>query len=110
MTWLPGGTYVFEHKADPATFTGGPTTPTPGTDNDHVTTTGGGTLDLLAVLIGPGEKKYLIAHQAMRPRHGIGDHRRIGVPEMRLRIDVVNRCGDVEAIHDCVVGDEYCPP
>jgi autotransporter-associated beta strand protein len=51
MTWksggaFAGGAYVFEHKVDSAQFVGGPTTPTPGTDNDNVRTTGGGTLDL----------------------------------------------------------------
>ena len=57
-------------------------------------------LDFLAVLVGPGQEEHVVAHQAVRARDRVGHHRRVRVAEVRLRVDVVDRRGDVEAAHD----------
>ena len=60
-------------------------------------------LDLLAVLVGAGEKEHVIAEQPPRSRDRVGDHRRVRVAEMRLGVHVIDRRGQVEASHGSVV-------
>jgi hypothetical protein len=61
----------------------------------------GRALDFLAVLVGTGEEKHVVAHQPVRPRRRVRDHRRVGMAEMGLGVDVVDRGRDVEAAHVC---------
>ena len=51
----------------------------------------GGPLDLLPVLVAPRQEEDVIAREALEPRHGIGDRRAIGVPDMQLRARIVDR-------------------
>src|SRR5262245_30836101 len=54
------------------------------------------TLDLLAVLVRARQKEHIVAEQPAGPRDGVRDHRRVRVSDVRLRVDVVDRGGDVE--------------
>ena len=56
----------------------------------------GGLLDLLAVLVEAGQEKNLLAQAAPRPRDDVGDDLLVGMAEMRLAVDVINRGGDVK--------------
>ncbi len=64
----------------------------------------GGALDLLAVLVGAGEEKRVDAQHALAAGDGVADDRRVGVADVRTRVDVVDRRRDVELlavfIHD----------
>ena len=53
--------------------------------------------DRLAVLVGPGEEEHVLAALAHVAREHVGRDRRVRVAEVRLRVDVVDRGGDVEA-------------
>src|SRR4029079_15295664 len=64
----------------------------------------------LPVFVGAGEKKDILAHQAVRTGDGVGHEGRVRVTEMRLRVDVVDRCADVKAAHGCVAGVVCCAP
>ena len=55
-----------------------------------------GLLDLLAVLIQAGQEENLLPQAAPRPRDHVGDDFFVGVAEMRLAVDVINRGGDVK--------------
>ena len=57
---------------------------------------GGRALDLLPVLVGAGEEPGVHAHHALAPGDGIAHHGGVRVPDVRPRIDVINRSGDVE--------------
>ena len=50
----------------------------------------------LAVLVGPGEEEHVLAALAVVARHDVGGDRRVRVPQMRGRVDVVDRRRDVE--------------
>ena len=50
----------------------------------------------LAVLVGAGEEEDVLAALAMVARHHVGGDRRVRVPQMGRRVDVVDRRGDVE--------------
>ena len=52
-------------------------------------------LDRLAVLVGAGEEEDVLAALAHVPGEHVGRHRRVGVAEVGLRVDVVDRGGDV---------------
>src|SRR6267378_942984 len=59
----------------------------------------GGARDLgdpLPVLVGAGEEVDAIPAQAAVPAHGIGGDGGVRVPEVRARVDVVDRRGQVE--------------
>ena len=58
-----------------------------------------GLLDLEAVLVGAGEELDLLAEQAVPAGHGVADDRRVGVPDVRLVVDVVDRRRRVEPGH-----------
>ena len=64
-------------------------------------------LDRLPMLIGPGEEEDVLPPLAHVPRQHVGSHRRVGVPEMRLRVDVVDRGGD-EVAHETTTA--FCRP
>src|SRR5207248_6567579 len=49
----------------------------------------------LAVLVGPGEEEDILPALAHVPRQDVRRDRRVRVPEMRLGVHVVDRCGDV---------------
>ena len=51
-------------------------------------------LDLLAVLVGAGEKEHVIAVEALKARDGIGRDHLIGVADMRRAVRIGNRGGD----------------
>ncbi len=55
----------------------------------------GRVLDRLAVLVGAGEEEDVLAALAHVAGEHVSRHRRVGVTEMRLRVDVVDRRGDV---------------
>ena len=48
-------------------------------------------LDLLPVLVGAGEEPGVHAHHALAAGDGVAHDRGVGVPDMRPRIDVVDR-------------------
>ena len=52
--------------------------------------------DRLAVLVGAGEEEHLLAALAHVPGEDVGADRRVRVAEVRRRVDVVDRGGDVE--------------
>ena len=59
-------------------------------------------LDLLAVLIQPGQKKHLLPQAATRTRNDVRDNLLVRVPEVRLAVDVINGRGDVKRFaHPC---------
>ena len=57
----------------------------------------GGLGDLGAVLVGAGEEEDVVALLAMEAGEDVGGDRRVGVTQMRLAVDVVDRGGDVVA-------------
>ena len=57
----------------------------------------GGLLHLLPMLVGAGQEHHVIAVQALEARQHVAGERRIGMPDMRRVIDVVDRRGDVVA-------------
>ncbi len=57
----------------------------------------GGVGDRLAVLVGARQEEHLLAALAVMARHHIGGDRRIRVPEMGRRVDVIDRGGYVVA-------------
>ena len=56
----------------------------------------GGLGDLVAVLVRPGQEADVVAGEAAVARHRVGHDRRVRVAEVRRRIDVVDRRGEVE--------------
>ena len=59
----------------------------------------GGPGHLLPVLVGAGEEEDVVADQAVPAGQGVGVDRGVGVPDVGRVLDVVDRCGDVEAGH-----------
>ncbi len=57
---------------------------------------GGGALDLLAVLVGAGEEEGIVAEQAVAAGDDVGGDGGVGVADVRARVDVVDRRGEVE--------------
>ena len=57
-----------------------------------------GAFNLLPVLIGASQKKRLVAQKAVPPRDGIAGDGRVGVPDVRPRVHVINRRRDVELL------------
>ena len=53
--------------------------------------------DRLAVLVGAGQEEDVLAALAHVPGEDVGGDRRVGVPQVGLAVDVVDRGGDVEA-------------
>ena len=53
--------------------------------------------DRLAVLVGAGEEEDVLAALAHVAGEDVGGDRRVGVAEVGLGVDVVDRRGDVEA-------------
>ena len=53
---------------------------------------------LQAVLVGAGEEVRVVAEQAVPAGERVGDHRRVGVPDVGRVVDVVDRRRDVEAV------------
>ena len=58
----------------------------------------GGALDLLAVLVGAGEEPGVNAQRPLAARNGVGDHRGVGVADVRARVDVIDGGGEVELV------------
>ena len=56
----------------------------------------GGIGDGLAVLVGAGEKEHGLAALAVVTRHHVRGDRRVGMSEMRRRVDVIDRRGHIE--------------
>ena len=52
--------------------------------------------DRLAVLVGPRQEEHILAALAVMTRDRVGGDRRIRVPQVRGRVDVVDRRGYVE--------------
>ena len=59
---------------------------------------GGRLLDLLAVLVGAGQEAHPAAVEPREPGDGVARQRRVGVPDVRHVVDVVDRRGDVEGV------------
>ena len=58
-------------------------------------------LDLLAVLVRPGQEEHLAPFEPRPARHHVGGDARVGVADMGSAVDVVDRRRDVEAFgHD----------
>ena len=57
---------------------------------------GGCVGDRLAVLVGPGQEEHVLAALAHVTRDHVGGDRRVRVSEVRLRVHVIDRGGDVE--------------
>ena len=51
------------------------------------------------MLVGPGQEEDLVPGFSMVARKDIRQYGRVGVTDMRLIIDVIDRCGDVEFFH-----------
>ena len=66
-------------------------------------------LHRLPVLIGAGQEEDVVPPLPMMPREDVRSHRRVRVPQMGLRVDVVDRGGDVEA-HGAVSLEDAHPP
>ena len=49
-------------------------------------------LDLQAVFVGAGEQVHVVAEEAVPARDRIGNDRGVSVSEVRLGVDVINRC------------------
>ena len=58
--------------------------------------------DLVAVLVGAGQKEDVVAEPAVVTREDVGGDRRVGVTQVRLGVDVVDRRGDRVATHPLV--------
>ena len=56
-------------------------------------------LDVEAVLVGAGEEGDVVAEQAVPAGEGVADDRRVGVPEVRFGVHVVDGGRDVEPGH-----------
>ncbi len=61
--------------------------------------------DRLAVLVGAGQEEHVLAALAVVARHHVGGDRRVGVAQVRGRVDVVDRRGHVEGHLQA----GYCP-
>ena len=59
---------------------------------------GGGALDLLAVLVGAGEEEGVVAEQAVTAREHVGNDGRVRMADVRPRVDVVDRRGEVKLL------------
>ena len=59
---------------------------------------GGGALDFLAVLVGAGEEEGVVAEEAVAAGEDVRDDGRVGVADVRARVDVVDRGGEVELL------------
>ena len=60
----------------------------------------GGEVDVLAVLVGAGQVEGVVAVEAVEAGQEVGHHRRVGVAEVGLGVDVVDRRGEVDgAVH-----------
>ena len=56
-------------------------------------------VDLGAVLVRARQEERLVAALLVMARDDVGHDRRVRVADMRRRVDVVDRCRDVEAVH-----------
>ncbi|MEI3001160.1 MAG: hypothetical protein V8T86_09730 [Victivallis sp.] len=56
----------------------------------------GGLFDLLAVLVGTGQKEGFVAERTVVAGEHVGQHGRVGVADVRLVVDVIDRSGDVK--------------
>ena len=56
-------------------------------------------IDLGGVLVRPGEEERRLAALLVMARKDVGRDRRVRVADVRGRVDVVDRCRDVEALH-----------
>ncbi len=57
--------------------------------------------DLVAVFVGAGQKEDIVAEPAMVAGQDVGGDRGVGVPEVRVGVDVIDRRGDEVAAHLC---------
>src|SRR5207237_9660457 len=62
-----------------------------------------GALNLLAVLIGSREEERIVAQQTVTPCDHIRRNGCIGMPDVRARVDIVNRGSEIELLpgHGC---------
>ena len=70
----------------------------------------GCTLDLLTVFVGAGQEPGVIPQHPVPPRDRVADNRGVGVPNVRMRIDVVDRGRDVKLLaHSCALELKILP-
>ena len=55
-------------------------------------------LDLLPMLVGTSEEPNVVSHSATVARDHIGHDVFVHLPDVRVVVDVVDRCGDVELL------------
>ena len=55
-------------------------------------------LNLLAVLVGAGEEVGVVAEEAVAAGDGVGHKGGVGVADVRARVDVVDRRGEIELL------------
>ena len=68
-------------------------------------------LDLGAVLVGAGEEEDVLPQLPVEPGRDVGRGGRVGVPDVRHVVDVIDRSGDVEAAHSpASLTDGLCAP
>ena len=58
-------------------------------------------LNLLPMLVCPRQKQGVVAKQAMSPGEHVRDQRRVGVPNVRARVHVVDGRGEVKLPGGC---------
>jgi len=68
----------------------------------------GALLNLLSVLVGPGEEENVEPLHPFVPAHRVGGDGRVGMPDVRDVVDVVDRGGEVEALLFVHVCDTSC--
>ena len=56
-------------------------------------------IHLRGMLVGPGQEERVLASLAVMAHEDVRRNRRVGVPDVRGRVDVEDGCGQVEAIH-----------
>ena len=67
-------------------------------------------LHLGAVLVGAGEEEDVVAQLPVEARRHVGGRRRVGVPDVRHVVDVVDGSGDVEPAHSPAILTERWTP
>ena len=55
----------------------------------------GGFDDFVAVFVGTSLKTHILAAEPSEPAVGIGDNCRVRMSQMRLRVNIINRCRDI---------------
>ena len=63
------------------------------------TALGGGALHLLSVFVGTGQEERLVAENLVEAGEDVREDGRVGVPDMRGVVNVIDRGSDVKIFH-----------